>query len=194
MKKSIGISFLGLPLGLPLGFIFGLVLMTACKQGSDSNQGEDKRESMYQSIKVMEDSIQKMTASNIPVNNVHNLELINRLVDFQKEFPTDEKAAECLDKVHLVYSKMNLYDKAAGIVDTILENYPKYANRSMLLESQAGSYDIFITPRDTTKVKYYYNLLLKEDSKMDAEKKAGILERLKYVGLTFDEYIERINQ
>jgi hypothetical protein len=182
MKHIVGIAFIS------------LFLFTACKNDSELNQEVDKKESMYNSIKVMEDSIQKMSASNTNVPNLHNLELINRLIDFQKEFPGDEKAPLCLDKAHMVYSKMNLYDKAAVVVDTILVKYPSYSNRLMLLESQAGSYDIFITPRDTNKVKHYYSLLLKEDKEMDAETKEGIENRLKHIHLSFDEYIELLNQ
>ena len=59
----------------------------------------------------------------------------------------------------------------------------------MILESQASNFDIFYEPRDTSKIRYYYTLLLKENPTMNKDKKQGIEMRLKHLNLTFDEYI-----
>jgi hypothetical protein len=42
------------------------------------------------------------------------------------------------------------------------------------------------------KVRYYYELLLKENPKLDKDKKEGIEMRLEHLDLNFDEYIDFI--
>jgi hypothetical protein len=56
----------------------------------------------------------------------------------------------------------------------------------------ASAYDIYILPRDTSKVRHYYDLLLK-DEKVDVSKKKDIRARLNHLNLTFDEYILQLN-
>ena len=63
----------------------------------------------------------------------------------------------------------------------------------MVLESLAGAYDVFVIPRQKAKVQYYYEMLLKENPKMDAEQRKQIEKRLKYIDLTFDEYVSKSN-
>ena len=88
------------------------------------------------------------------------------------------------------YSGLNIPERAAQYADTLLLEYPKYPNRAMVLESQGSNYDVFLQPRDTAKIRYYYNLLLKENPKMDKEKRAGIMDRLNHLDMNFDQFIE----
>jgi hypothetical protein len=60
-----------------------------------------------------------------------------------------------------------------------------------LLESLASSYDIN-TPRDTAKVRYYFELLLKEPG-LKTQQKKDIKSRLAHLDLTFEEYILKAN-
>ena len=60
----------------------------------------------------------------------------------------------------------------------------------MVIESQANSFDMFIQPRDTKKVRYYLELLLKEFPKMDKERKEDIAFRLKYLDLTIEQIMK----
>jgi hypothetical protein len=69
-----------------------------------------------------------------------------------------------------------------------LKFFPNYKNRDFVLESLGSSYDIYIEPRDTSKVRYYYELLLKEKT-VKNDKKAEIRARLKYLHLDLFEYI-----
>jgi hypothetical protein len=73
--------------------------------------------------------------------------------------------------------------------DTLLSKFPTYKNRDFLLESMASSYDVIIEPRDTAKVRKYYNLLLKE-SNLSPENRQDIGIRLKHLELDFFEYID----
>ena len=53
----------------------------------------------------------------------------------------------------------------------------------------ASTYDVLIEPRDTSKVRYYYSLLLKVKN-LSKEKRDGIVNRLKYIDLDFFSYTE----
>jgi len=179
--------------------IFGLIVLlifAAC--GNDKENGNDapkpSKEELRGNIKQMEDSLKGLQANLSEIKQIPNLtriELINRLLAFYYNYPEDAYAAECLDKVHMTYSGMNVHIKAIAYADTLLEKYPKYVNRAMILESQGSSYDIFMQPRDSSKVRYFYELLLKENPSMDKDKRAGIKDRLKNNQLNFDQFIDK---
>ena len=76
----------------------------------------------------------------------------------------------------------------AGLIKEVMK-YPNYINRALVLESQGSTYDIFLQPRDTSKVRYYYELLLKENPKMEKDKREGIKDRLIHIDMNFDEFI-----
>ncbi len=167
-----------------------IVLIYSCGNDTDNQKTKEEIES---SIKEMEDSLSHIQVNinqNAPMPTIAHQELINRLLTYYHNFPDDQKSAEYLDKVHMKYAGLNKHEKAVQYADTLLEKYPKYINRAMVLESQGFSYDAFITPRDPKKVRYYYELLLKENPKMDKEKFEGLQERLKHLDMTFDEYCE----
>lgn len=177
-----------------LFIVVGLIAGTySC--GSDSSKEGEKptKEELVSKIKVMEDSLRGLQANLNTIKQIPNLthfELINRLLDYYHNYPEDTYAAECLDKVHMKYSGMGIHIRAVEYADTLLNKYPDYVNRAMVLESQGSTYDIFIQPRDTGKVRYYYELLLKENPKMEKDKREGIKDRLKHLDMTFDEFIE----
>lgn len=151
-------------------------------------------ESLKEEIKSKEDSLSLLQKDRLPILEKKHYELIESLLRFYYIHPKDPYAPVCLDKVQMSYSGLGVYFKAVHYADTLINNYPKYANRAMVLESQASNYDIFFTPRDTNKVKYYYKLLLKENPKMDQDKKAGFELRLKHLNLNFEEYIQFISK
>jgi len=175
----------------------GLVLMNSCGTSDKDEEGKEGRVELKNKIKEMEDSIRDLQA-NLPqtktIPNLTHFELINRLLDYYHAYPEDDYAAECLDKVHMKYSGMNILTRAVQYADTLLEKYPNYINRAMVLESQGSSYDIMV-PRDTAKIRYYYTKLLKENPKMDREKREGIKFRLRHLDKTFEEFIDfQINE
>ena len=174
-----------------------LTLGLASCGGNEKNEEEGvkpSKEELIEKINYMEDSLKQLTSQLKDIKQIPNLtrmELINRLLDFYRNYPEDQFAPECLDKVHMTYSGMGVYIRSVEYADTLLLKYPKYVNRAMVLESQGSSYDIFIQPRDSAKVRYYYELLLKENPKMDKAKRNGIKERLKFNHLNFDQYIDK---
>jgi len=173
-----------------LGLIFGIY---SCGNDTAKEGEKPTKEELISNIKVMEDSLRGSQASLSRTKQIPNLthfELINRLLDYYHNYPEDIYAAECLDKVHMKYSGMGIHVRAVEYADTLLNKYPEYVNRAMVLESQGSTYDIFIQPRDTGKVRYYYELLLKENPKMEKDKREGIKDRLKHIDMTFDEFIK----
>jgi len=167
------------------------IFLYACNESSNTNS-KPSREELKTRIKEMEDSINTLQQHLTVIKKIPNLthfELINRLLDYYHNYPEDVYAAECLDKVHMKFAGLNIPTRAAEFADTLLLKYPKYSNRAMVLESQGSTYDIFIQPRDTVKVRYYYELLIKENRTLDKEKRDGIRDRLNHLDMTFDEFI-----
>lgn len=172
--------------------VFAIVAV-ACSTSSKDEKDKPSKTELKAKIKEMEDSLVQLQADLSSIKQIPNLthfELINRLLDYYHNYPEDPISAEYLDKVHMKYSGLNIYEQAVKYADTLLMNYPDYKNRALVLESQGSSYDVFPEIRDTSKVRYYYTLLIKENPKMNREKIKGIKERLKHLNLTFDQYIE----
>ena len=149
----------------------------------------DKKTELKTSIKEMEDSIiaiQKNPAQAAKMPSLTNIELINRLLAYYRAYPEDSFSAECLFKVHIKYSDLQAYEQSVAYGDTLIQLFPNYANKDFLLESLASTYDVLIEPRNPEKVKYYYELLLKE--KIKPTKRRDIENRLKYIDMDFFEY------
>ena len=164
----------------------------ACSNDKSKDNAKPAKEVLIGRIKEMEDSLKGLQANLNTLKQIPNLthfELINRLLDYYHAYPEDPYAAECLDKVHMKYSGLNIPIRAAQYADTLLNKYPNYINRALVLESQGSTYDIFLQPRDTSKVRYYYELLLKENPKMEKDKREGIKDRLIHIDMNFDEFI-----
>ena len=64
----------------------------------------------------------------------------------------------------MLYSGMEDYRIAARYADMVIDQYPNYVNRRMVLESQITNYDIFIKPRNPKKIKKYIELMLNENN------------------------------
>lgn len=177
---------------LTLALLVLPLVLGACNQDGEQANEQKSPEELKALIDVMHDSITKLSENKQEVKSLHKIELINRHLDFYRAYPKDAYAAECLDKVHMIYSGMGAHYQSTLFADTLLEMYPDYENRPMILESQASTWDIFLEPRDTNKVRKYYEVLLNENPNMDAEKKAGIEKRLKHLDLDFDTYINQV--
>lgn len=176
--------------------LLSCICLLAYSCGNNPKVNENSREALKTKITEMEDSIaiiQKnpKTAASMP--SLTSIELINRLTAYYTAFPKDEYSADCLFKIHIKFSELNANEKALAYGDTLLISFPNYKNRDFLLESMASTYDLIILPRDTSKVRYYYSLLLKE-KKLPKEKREGIENRLKHLDLDFFAYIELNNK
>jgi hypothetical protein len=148
------------------------------------------KEDLIKGIKKMEDSLMTNLPKNTTERNLASYELIDRYLKFFRNYPEDTYAAECLDRVQMMYTGLNLTQRAIVYADSLLQEYPNYRNRKLVLENQASTYDMFIQPRDTVKVRYYYEKILKEFPNDDKTYRNEIQFRLKNLKLTIPELIE----
>ncbi len=160
--------------------------------GSGNVKSDNSIQILKDKIKLKEESLGKSQNKDKSFSTIDHNELIALLLDFSTKFPKDPYAPVCLDKIHMAYSAIGLYSKASEYADLLLKKYPKYVNRAMILESQASNYDIFIQPRDTSKVRYYNEVLLKENPNMSKERKEDIQMKLKHLDLNLEEYLDFI--
>jgi hypothetical protein len=119
------------------------------------------------------------------------IELVNRYKAYFQAFPTDTASADFIFKTHMIYESLSAPREARAYADTLLQRFPNYKNRILVIESLGSSYDLN-EPRDTSMVRKYYNLLLK-DSKVESMKKKDIKARLSRLDLTFEQYIMQSN-
>ena len=171
-------------------YYFLIVTLVALYSCGGSERTE---EDILEDIQQVEDSLTEMTAGqNLDTKLYKESQdrYIANLIALYQKFPKSKKAPECVDKVHMVYSGIGDYVKATQWADTLINNYPKYINRALVLESQASTFDALIQPRDSSKVRLYYSMLLNEFPNLDNEKREGIKRRLEFNKLNFDQYIE----
>lgn len=163
------------------------IVLSAC------DEPEKSESSLLTEIQQIEDSLKKITGDHAIDEKLFRemqLRCAEKHIALYQTFPDSKNAAASLDKVQNFYSSMENYSLAAQWTDTLINKYPKYKNRALVLESQALAYDAFIQPRDSSAVRLYYSMLLNEFPGMDKEKRKGIKRRLEHNALNFEEYIE----
>lgn len=148
-----------------------------------SDKGADE---LRTKISEIETKLSEESSSNVEVDRT---ELVKSLKSFYQKYPENEFAANCLNKLHLIHSADRDYKTAAAYADTLLEKYPKFPERAIVLESQYNTYDMFIKPRNKEKAKKYLQMLLDENPDMDAEQRKDFEYRLKYIDLTIEQLI-----
>jgi len=93
----------------------------------------------------------------------------------------------------MIYSSTKRYSLSVNYGDTLLKQYPNYINRAIIIESMAVTFDIFILPRKKEKVRFYNELLLKENPDFPKEKQEEIKFKLENLDLTLEEIIQKAN-
>lgn len=179
--------------------IAALFSLAACSSESKKAEtAEVKNETglpeAIQEVKAFEDSLKSGSQSGtLEYDQQTAVTYAEKCLSIYHRFPKSKEAPKYLDKAHIIFASANLHQRSVVLADSLIMLYPTYKNRPMVLESLAGAYDVFVIPRQKDKVKKYYELLLKENPGMDAEQRKQIENRLKYVDLTFDEYISKVN-
>lgn len=173
------------------------LLMTACssdpeKKSETKTDNADKGDlaSAIQEVRAFEDSLKK---SGMQYSQQTAVIYAEKCLSVTHRFPKSKEAPKFMDKAHIIFASASLHQRSVIIADSLIAMYPEYKNRAMVLESLAGAYDVFVIPRQKEKVKKYYEMLLKENPKMKDEQRKQIEDRLKYVDLTFDEYVSKAN-
>lgn len=178
--------------------VIGLSL-AACSSNPEAGEKESESNTSglpaaIQEVKSFEDSLKKSSASRVlEYSQETAVVYAEKCLSVTHRFPKSKEAPKFMDKAHIIFASANLHQRSVIIADSLITMYPMYKNRAMVLESLAGAYDVFVIPRQKDKVKKYYELLLKENPKMNAEQRKQIEDRLKYVDLTFDEYVSKSN-
>ncbi|HLU86910.1 MAG TPA: hypothetical protein VKZ44_04080 [Taishania sp.] len=164
--------------------LFAVVTLVSCT-------GNKSQISVHERIEMYEDSIKQWggglgTKADI-IEFAKNY--IATLEEAYNEDPNHKLAAEYIDRIHMWCIVTGQPQEALKWAKIVLEKYPKYVNRPMVIESVAALYDGDIQPRDSAKVREYYEMLLKENPKLDKIVVEDIKHRLKFNELSLEEYI-----
>ncbi|MNU78592.1 hypothetical protein D3C71_681850 [compost metagenome] len=180
-----------------IGTVFFVLGCSSKEEGTKKDQksvGEQTLKEAVKEVKAFEDSLKSVSASgSLEFDQQVAVTYAEKCLSIYHRFPETAEAPRYLDKAHIIFASVGLHQRSVILADSLIATYPTYKNRAMVLESLAGAYDVFVVPRQKTKVKYYYEMLLKENPKMDVEQRKQIENRLKYVDLTFDEYVSKSN-
>ncbi len=175
-------------------FLFACSSEPATVESTVSEKEDVNITAAVREVKTFEDSLKKSSATGtLEYNQETAVVYAEKCLAVAHRFPKSKDAPKYMDKAHIIFASANLHQRSVIVADSLILMYPMYKNRAMVLESLAGAYDVFVIPRQKDKVKMYYEMLLKENPKMDAEQRKQIEERLKYVDLTFDEYVSKAN-
>lgn len=164
-------------------YLFLLIFLISC---GDSVKSEAD---LLDEISTMEKKVNDPKTAQSEIDK-SRLAYIDALKSLYENYPESKEAARSLDKLHMVYTNLGDYQTATKYCDTLIQNYPKYDNRALVLESAASAYDASIMPRDTTMVRKYYTMLLNEFPKLEASKRADIKKRLEFISLDFMQFIQ----
>lgn len=183
--------------------IFLLVItgLFSCENKNDANTTDEKQEQkasvtsakdlpyLLSRVKQLEDSITSEVSKN-PSKRIGSfvfLDLINRLKDVVNNFPKAPETAACLFKLHMKYGEMKAYKESIAYGDTLMQRFPDFKDRDLVLQSIATTYDIFVKPRDSEKVSFYLNQLLQSKT-LSKDEKEEIKTRLKFINLDVIAY------
>lgn len=162
--------------------------------GAIKNKAPKDLKTLLFRVKQLEDSITTEVTKdpNKPIGSFVFLDLINRLKDVANNFPEAPETAGCLFKLHMKYGEMKGFKESLCYGDTLLNRFPSFKDRNLLLQSMATTYDLSLKPRDSKKVEYYLKLLL-ESKTLPENEKAEIKNRLKYINLDVLAYSTKLN-
>jgi len=181
MKKRFSVNF----------FYATSILFVLLCLGCSSNK-EKEVEDIHTRIEYYEDSIRQWGGGQGFPEDRDSFanRYISVLLQAYQDDPQHAKTPEYLDRLHMWYVTKNETENAIKWATQVVENYPQYPNRKMLIESIATMYDSDSVLRDSARVRHYYTQLLTEFPSIDPADKSAIQERLKYNHLSLEEYIQ----
>lgn len=161
----------------------------SCTSQSTSPEA-NKQKTIKDALKEIK-SFEKKIKNQSTLNEATAVEYADKCLAVAHDFPKSKEAPQMMNKAHVILSSVGLYQRSVVLADSIIIMYPTYEKRVMVLESLASSYDIFIVPRKKEMVKKYYEMLLQEGKSMDSIKRQSIENRLKFIDLSFEDYIKQ---
>ncbi|MDH4472625.1 MAG: hypothetical protein QE487_08435 [Fluviicola sp.] len=172
---------------LVIGMAVFTTVLVACSGGASEKEAITK-ESLVKEISLFEDSLKR---NLIPAGNRETtINYAEKCLAVYRNFPKSKEAPKYLDKAHVILSSNGLHGLAVLYADTLINKYPDYKNRPMVLQSLASAYDLFIIPRKKELVYKYYNMLLKENPNLPKEERETVQFRLDNIDKSFEELIE----
>lgn len=167
--------------------MLGLIAVLAACSGGEKNEATSK-ESLVEEVTLFEDSLKR---NLIPAGSrTTTINYAEKCLAVYRTYPKSKEAPKYLDKAHVILSSNGLHGLAVLYADTLINKYPDYKNRPMVLQSLASSYDLFIIPRKKELVLKYYNMLLKENPNLPKEERETVQFRLDNIDKSFEELIE----
>lgn len=167
-----------------------LIFCVASLVASCGNKTELDKD-LEQTIVAYEDSLSNMVRN--PLTHQQSNEFLDNYIQLLekavRQAPKNVMAATYMDRVHMLASAKRDLKKSLEYGTRIIEDYPDYANRAMVLKSVAYMYDAEVHPRDTNMVKKYYQLYLDENSGIDVDEKDMIDKRLLMLDISFDNFL-----
>ncbi len=171
---------------LVIGLLGLITVLAACSGGSEKDAVT--KESLVKEITLFEDSLKR---NLVPSGSREvTIDYAEKCLAVYRNYPKSKEAPKYLDKAHIILSSNGLHGLAVLYADTLINKYPDYKNRPMVLQSLASAYDLFIIPRKKELVFKYYNMLLKENPDLPKEERENVQFRLDNIDKTFDELIE----
>jgi hypothetical protein len=172
-----------------LTFIALSLIIIAC-----SSEEEQQTTDLKSKISEQEERVSELSKDiqNAEKTDSAKVELVNVLLDYYHKFPKDDYSANCLSKVHMIYSGLENTEEAAAYADTLIENYPDFVDRAQMIESQIDAYERVVKPRNPEMVKKYIKLWLKENEDAPIQKIEDMQYHLKHADVSVEERI-RLN-
>lgn len=169
-----------------------ILFISACK---NEQSKQENTINVHKRIAMFEDSIKQWGGGLGTKTDILNFSnhYIETLLEAYETEPENPNSPMYLDRIHMWYVTTNRPQEALKWAKVLIEKYPNYSNRKMVLESVAGLYDFDVKPRDSSMVRKYYTQLLDEFPNLKKDKKEAITKRLKYNQLEFEAYILKVN-
>ncbi len=162
-----------------------LGLITACGNKKELDT------KIVDTINSYEDSLSRMIQNPLTSEQsndfLHNY--ISVLEQAVRTAPENPKAATYMDRIHMLSSATRDLKKSLEYGVKIIDDYPDYANRPMVLKSVAYMYDAEVQPRDSINVRKYYTIYLKENPGINIDEKDMIEKRLLMNQIPFEQFL-----
>lgn len=184
-------------------FLISLIIISACSQNEQEKKEKVTEKNQKPSIEELKKQISNYEDTlfsldkNHMTQNLHYIEYFNRLIMFYESYPKDEYAQHCLFKLasrntgHEPGDPKHL-DIQERYADTLLTKYPNFKDKKSLLESLISGLDFNKVYRDTSKMRFYYNEILKIKN-LDKAYIKQAKKRLKHLELNTFDFIKKYN-
>ena len=184
-------------------FLISLIIVSACSQNEQDKKEKVIEKNQKPSIEELKKQISNYEDTLVSLNknyktqNLHYIEYFNRLIMFYQSYPEDEYAQHCLFKLALTNTGHQLGDpKHLNIqeqyADTLLIKYPNFKDKKGVLENLITGLDFNKVYRDTSKIRFYYNEILKTKN-LDKAYIKQTKKKLKHLELNTVGFMKKYN-